>query len=136
MKRTTVSERALVLAPRGRDAEVAVAILREAGVQALACTSLRALVAELDAGCVRGDGGCGSLLDAVQAGLGDAGVRGNGLGLLGCLDDGGRALGVEIDDWAEVDRAAAAVGGALRGQGGGSFDVVVVGIANACPVGG
>lgn len=50
MKRTTVSERALVLAPRGRDAGIAVAMLKEAGLEAVACPSLPALIAELDQG--------------------------------------------------------------------------------------
>lgn len=50
MKRTTVSERALVLAPHGRDAAIAVAMLKEAGVIADACGSLSALVDELDRG--------------------------------------------------------------------------------------
>jgi PAS domain S-box-containing protein len=50
LKRTTVSERALVLAPLGRDAAVAVAILSEAGISAVACASLADLVAALDAG--------------------------------------------------------------------------------------
>jgi hypothetical protein len=44
VKRTTLSERALVLAPRGRDAAIAVAILREAGIAAEACPSLPALL--------------------------------------------------------------------------------------------
>lgn len=50
MKRTTVSERALVLAPRGRDAAIAVGMLREAGLEAAVCGSLPALIDELDAG--------------------------------------------------------------------------------------
>jgi PAS domain S-box-containing protein len=50
VKRTTLSERALVLAPRGRDAAIAVAILREADIVAEACPSLPALLAGLDAG--------------------------------------------------------------------------------------
>ncbi len=50
MKRSTVSERALVLAPRGRDALLASAILREARVTADACPSLPTLIAELNAG--------------------------------------------------------------------------------------
>jgi signal transduction histidine kinase/ActR/RegA family two-component response regulator len=41
------SERALVLAPHGRDAAVAVAMLREAAITSDACNSLEALVAEL-----------------------------------------------------------------------------------------
>ena len=45
-----VSERALVLAPKGRDAEVACAMLREAGIEAEACPSLQRLTAELGSG--------------------------------------------------------------------------------------
>jgi PAS domain S-box-containing protein len=50
LKRTTVSERALVLAPRGRDAVVATGMLREAGVEATACPSLPSLIGELNKG--------------------------------------------------------------------------------------
>ncbi|WP_343518284.1 response regulator [Sphingomonas sp.] len=50
MKRTTVSERALILAPRGRDATIAVAMLRETGLEAEACSSLAALIDQLDEG--------------------------------------------------------------------------------------
>ena len=50
MKRTTVSERALVLAPRGRDASIAVAILRETGLTAETCPSLPDLIVQLNAG--------------------------------------------------------------------------------------
>ena len=50
MKRTTVSERAIVLAPRGRDATIASAMLREAGIEATVCTSLPAVIDELDRG--------------------------------------------------------------------------------------
>ncbi len=50
MKRTTVSERGLVLAPRGRDAEIATAMLVEAGIEAVACPSLPALIEALDRG--------------------------------------------------------------------------------------
>ena len=50
MSRQTISERALVLAPLGRDAPVAVAMLTEAGMQAIACGSVASLVQELDAG--------------------------------------------------------------------------------------
>ncbi|WP_207540928.1 response regulator [Sabulicella rubraurantiaca] len=50
MKRTTVSERALVLAPRGRDTQIATAILGEAGISATPCTSLTALIRELNQG--------------------------------------------------------------------------------------
>ncbi|MGK6323327.1 response regulator [Sphingomonas sp. DT-51] len=50
MKRTTLSERALVLAPRGRDAAVATGMLAEAGLEASACDSLDTLVTELDRG--------------------------------------------------------------------------------------
>lgn len=54
MKRSTVSERALVLAPRGRDAKIATEILLEAGISAEACAALPDLLRELDqgAGCV------------------------------------------------------------------------------------
>lgn len=50
MKRTTVSNRALVLAPRGRDSVIAVAVLGEAGLAADACASLPDLIGELDVG--------------------------------------------------------------------------------------
>lgn len=50
MKRTTVSERALVLAPRGRDAAIATGMLGEAGISASACTSLDDLIGELNRG--------------------------------------------------------------------------------------
>jgi PAS domain S-box-containing protein len=50
MKYSTVPERALVLAPHGRDALIAAAILREAGFAAQTCPSLLALIAQLDAG--------------------------------------------------------------------------------------
>lgn len=50
MKRSTSSERALILAPRGRDAAIAVAMLREAGTIAEACVSLPVLIGELDVG--------------------------------------------------------------------------------------
>ncbi len=50
MKRTTVSERALVLAPRGRDAAIAAAMLGEAHLESTVCASLGDLVAELDRG--------------------------------------------------------------------------------------
>ncbi len=50
MKRTTVSEQALVLAPRGRDAAIAVEMLREAGIEAKTVPSLTELLAELDKG--------------------------------------------------------------------------------------
>jgi PAS domain S-box-containing protein len=50
VKRTTLSERALVFAPRGRDASIASAILAESGIEAAACETLPTLVAELDAG--------------------------------------------------------------------------------------
>ena len=45
-----LSRRALVLAPTGRDAAVAAAILKEAGVPALVCDSLEALRDRLDEG--------------------------------------------------------------------------------------
>lgn len=50
MKRTTLSERALILAPRGRDAIIASNMLREGGVEAAPCTDLQELVGELDQG--------------------------------------------------------------------------------------
>ncbi len=50
MKRTTISERALILAPIGRDAVIASTILREAGLETATCASLPTLIAELDAG--------------------------------------------------------------------------------------
>ncbi len=50
MKRTTLSERALVLAPRGRDAEVATGILNAAGIETHVCASLTAVIEALDAG--------------------------------------------------------------------------------------
>jgi PAS domain S-box-containing protein len=50
MKRTTNSERALVLAPLGRDAAIAAAMLSEGGVAATVCPSISALVEELNAG--------------------------------------------------------------------------------------
>jgi PAS domain S-box-containing protein len=49
-KRSTVSERALVLAPRGRDATIAADMLREAGFNAEVCNSLPGLIEELDLG--------------------------------------------------------------------------------------
>ena len=45
-----LSERALILAPLGRDAEVAGGMLREAGFASLACRTIDELVAEMDAG--------------------------------------------------------------------------------------
>lgn len=50
MKQTTTSERALVLAPRGRDAPIAVGMLVEAGIEASVVGSLSELLAELDSG--------------------------------------------------------------------------------------
>jgi PAS domain S-box-containing protein len=50
VKGSTLSERALVLAPRGRDAAIAAAMLGEAGITAQACASLADLLAELDEG--------------------------------------------------------------------------------------
>ena len=50
MKRTTVSERGLVLAPRGRDAAVATAMLGEAGLETEICANIPALIAALDRG--------------------------------------------------------------------------------------
>jgi PAS domain S-box-containing protein len=50
LKRTTVSERALVLAPKGRDAAIACAMLVEAGLEAECCEALPMLIDALDAG--------------------------------------------------------------------------------------
>ncbi|GAA3995872.1 response regulator [Sphingomonas humi] len=50
MKRTTLSERALILAPRGRDAAIASNMLREGGIEAMPCDDLQHLVVELDKG--------------------------------------------------------------------------------------
>jgi PAS domain S-box-containing protein len=45
-----LSERALVVAPRGRDADIAADILRSAGIAAAACPSIAALVGEMASG--------------------------------------------------------------------------------------
>ncbi len=45
-----LSERALILAPQGRDADVAAAMLREGGFISCACRSLRMLVDEMEKG--------------------------------------------------------------------------------------
>lgn len=50
MKRTTLSERALVLAPRGRDAALAAAMLQESGIEAMVCNGLPSMLVELDEG--------------------------------------------------------------------------------------
>ena len=50
MNRSTFSERALILAPRGRDAGIAAGILKEAGLTAEPCSSLPELIRELDVG--------------------------------------------------------------------------------------
>ncbi|MBV9995394.1 MAG: response regulator [Caulobacteraceae bacterium] len=50
MRPTAASERALVLAPRGRDAAMAAAMLVEAGIYGTACESLIDLVIELERG--------------------------------------------------------------------------------------
>jgi len=50
VKRTTISERALVLAPRGRDSTIAASMLAEAGIEATACASLAILIEELNRG--------------------------------------------------------------------------------------
>jgi PAS domain S-box-containing protein len=50
VKRTTHSERALILAPHGRDGQLAAAMLQEAGMEALICSGLPPMIAELDAG--------------------------------------------------------------------------------------
>lgn len=47
---TNVSERGLILAPRGRDAPVAAAMLREAQIESFTCSGVPALVRELAAG--------------------------------------------------------------------------------------
>ncbi len=50
MKRSTISERALVLAPRGRDAAIAAGMLGEAGVEATICSTLPMLLDALNLG--------------------------------------------------------------------------------------
>jgi len=50
VRNRTTSERALVLAPRGRDAALAVGMLVEAGFSAVACDGVPSLVAGLDGG--------------------------------------------------------------------------------------
>ena len=45
-----LSERAVILAPKGRDASVAAALIREAGYHARACSDLAALTAEIESG--------------------------------------------------------------------------------------
>ncbi|MES2290430.1 MAG: response regulator [Pseudomonadota bacterium] len=45
-----LSERALILAPHGRDAAVAASMLSEAGILSVACRSIEHLVAEMDMG--------------------------------------------------------------------------------------
>ena len=45
-----LSERALILAPQGRDAEVAGAMLAEAGLASMACGSVDQMVEEIDKG--------------------------------------------------------------------------------------
>lgn len=45
-----LSERAIILAPHGRDAAIAASILGEAGLRSVACTSVRELVGELEKG--------------------------------------------------------------------------------------
>jgi len=50
VRRSTVSERALILAPRGRDAKIAATILRETGFAAEPCLALPDLIVQLDAG--------------------------------------------------------------------------------------
>lgn len=50
MNETTLSERALVLAPHGRDSTIAAAMLAEAGIAADIRRSAAALIGELDAG--------------------------------------------------------------------------------------
>ena len=50
MKRVTVSERALILAPRGRDSQIAANLLGDAGIATAICPSLRDLIARLNEG--------------------------------------------------------------------------------------
>lgn len=50
MKRTTLSERALILAPRGRDAIIARNMLAEGGIDATPCEDLVVLIQELNKG--------------------------------------------------------------------------------------
>ncbi|ABC82713.1 ATP-binding response regulator [Anaeromyxobacter dehalogenans] len=50
MTRPSQSERVLVLAPLGRDAEVAAAVLRSAGLAAVVCREIRTVLEELRAG--------------------------------------------------------------------------------------
>ena len=50
MNRTTLSERALILAPRGRDGPVATAMLQEGRIEAAICPTLPGLLAELGQG--------------------------------------------------------------------------------------
>jgi signal transduction histidine kinase/ActR/RegA family two-component response regulator len=45
-----LSERALILAPQGRDAEIAAAMLREAGFMSLPCASLARMTEEMEGG--------------------------------------------------------------------------------------
>ncbi|NYT41079.1 response regulator [Sphingomonas sp. R-74633] len=45
-----LSERAIILAPRGRDAAIAASILNEAGLRSAVCTSLGELVGEIEKG--------------------------------------------------------------------------------------
>ena len=44
------SERAVILAPKGRDAAVAAALIREAGYHAQVCGDLPALLSEIEGG--------------------------------------------------------------------------------------
>ena len=50
MKPGPSSERAVILAPKGRDASVAAALIREAGYHAKICADLAALVHEIESG--------------------------------------------------------------------------------------
>ncbi|HET9160059.1 MAG TPA: response regulator [Caulobacteraceae bacterium] len=50
MNKGPESERTLVLAPRGRDAQIAVAILKQADLGAVVCLDLGQVIAELEAG--------------------------------------------------------------------------------------
>jgi PAS domain S-box-containing protein len=50
VKRSTLSERALIVAPRGRDAAVAASILEQANLEAEPCASIPDLLSKLDTG--------------------------------------------------------------------------------------
>ena len=48
--KTSRSEQALILAPTGRDSEIAAGVLSEAGIESIACNSIEALVGKLARG--------------------------------------------------------------------------------------